>query len=226
MSLLICRGGSRAPGGNATVGGMEINWLEVLGWTGSVVLVISLLQTRIIRLRLINLTGSLVLTVYNMAIEVWPMVGLNVVLSAINVFFLVTMLRTRHDPRAYTVLEVQPDDRYLQHLLSVHAEDISRSFPHFTGVQAHQSAFLIVHGDEAVGIVVIEDAEPGVAQIVLDWVTLRYRDSTPGEFVFRRSDILSSRGYSRVMTMPDTTEAYYPRIGFTPHGDRYTLEVT
>ncbi|HKJ11123.1 MAG TPA: hypothetical protein VJ976_01895 [Ornithinimicrobium sp.] len=205
---------------------MQINWLEVLGWTGSVVLVISLLQTRILRLRLINLAGSLILAFYNVVIEVWPMVGLNVVLSLINVFYLVTMLRTRHDPTVYTVLEVDPDDRYLQHLLSVHSEDIHRSFPGFTEVQAHQSAFLIVHGDEAVGVVVIEDAEPGVAQIVLDWVTLRYRDSTPGEFVFRRSEIFSRRGYSRVVTAPETKEAYYPRIGFTPDGDRYALDVS
>jgi len=225
MSLLTAAPTPVATVGGATVCGMQINWLEVLGWIGSIVLVISLLQTRIIRLRLINLTGSLILTAYNVAIEVWPMVGLNVVLSVINVYFLVTMLRTRHDPKAYTVLEVEPDDRYLQHLLSVHAEDIRRTFPSFTSVQAHQSAFLIVHGDEAVGVVVIEDAEPGVAQIVLDWVTLRYRDSTPGEFVFRRSDIFSRRGYSRVVTAPETTEAYYPRIGFTPQGDRYALEV-
>jgi hypothetical protein len=204
---------------------MQINWLEVLGWTGSIVLVISLLQTRILRLRLINLTGSLILTAYNVAIEVWPMVGLNVVLSVINVYFLVTMLRSRHDPTAYTVLEVEHDDRYLQHLLSVHAEDIRRSFPHFGSVQAHQSAFIILHGDEAVGVVVIEDAEPGVAQVVLDWVTLRYRDSTPGEFVFRRSEMFSRRGYSRVVTAPDTANAYYPKIGFSPQGDRYTLTV-
>ena len=61
-----------------------MNWVEVLGWTGSTILVVSLLQARVLRLRLINLIGSAVLLSYNAIIEVWPMVGLNAVLCLIN----------------------------------------------------------------------------------------------------------------------------------------------
>jgi len=65
-----------------------MEWLDLVGWAGSALLVWSLLQTRILRLRVINLIGSLVLVFFNGALRVWPMVGLNVVLSVINVFYL------------------------------------------------------------------------------------------------------------------------------------------
>jgi uncharacterized protein with PQ loop repeat len=59
--------------------------VEVLGWVGSALLVYSVLQTRILRLRLFNGVASALLVIFNAAIAVWPMVALNVTLTAINV---------------------------------------------------------------------------------------------------------------------------------------------
>ena len=81
---------------------MNATLLEVVGWVGSAVLVVSLLQTNLHRLRWINLVGCLVLIGYNGLVGVWPMVGLNVVLAAINVWYLVRGHRDRHDGRAAT----------------------------------------------------------------------------------------------------------------------------
>jgi hypothetical protein len=59
--------------------------VEILGWVGSALLVYSVLQTRILRLRLFNGVASALLVIFNAAIAVWPMVALNVTLTAINV---------------------------------------------------------------------------------------------------------------------------------------------
>jgi hypothetical protein len=59
--------------------------VEILGWVGSALLVYSVLQTRILRLRLFNGVASELLVIFNAAIAVWPMVALNVTLTAINV---------------------------------------------------------------------------------------------------------------------------------------------
>ena len=74
-----------------------MTWLDVVGWAGSGLLVWSLLQTRLLRLRALNLVGCLVLIGFNAAVHVWPMVGLNVVLAGINLWYLAGMLATRHD---------------------------------------------------------------------------------------------------------------------------------
>ena len=59
------------------------------------------------------------------------MVGLNVVLAVINVWYLRTMLATRHDEQTYQVVEVGVDDQFLAHTLRVHAADIARFNPDF-----------------------------------------------------------------------------------------------
>ncbi|WFE93595.1 hypothetical protein [Micromonospora sp. WMMD987] len=204
-----------------------MNWLELLGWAGSALLVWSLLQTRLLRLRALNLVGCLILIGYNAAVQVWPMVGLNVVLAVINVWYLRSMLATRHDEQTYQVVEVGVDDQFLAHTLRVHAADIARFNPAFRPPPAgtDRSAFLVLRADEVVGVV-LSHAEPGgTAQIDLDYVTPRFRDLTPGEFVYRRSSLFTDRGFRRVVSPPGMVTPYYHRLGFRPDGDTYVLDL-
>ncbi|QKJ18251.1 YgjV family protein [Microbacterium hominis] len=66
-------------------------WIEVAGWLGSVLLVVSLLQGRMMRLRVLNLIAALALVGYNVAVETWPMVGMNAAVAVIDVFFIVKL---------------------------------------------------------------------------------------------------------------------------------------
>ncbi len=201
-----------------------MTWVDALGWFGSALLIFSLLQARILRLRVLNTVACGILTVFNAIIMVWPMVAMNVVLAAINLFFITRLLRERHDERAYTVLEVEEDDAYLQHFLDVHAADIARFFPRFRDGSG-RAAYLVQHGDETVGATLVRDAGDGTAQVELDYVTKRFRDFTPGEFVFRRSGLLRERGFHRVLTPPGMVEPYYAQLGFTKVDDRYVFDL-
>lgn len=202
-------------------------WLEIVGWIGSALVVWSLLQTRILRLRAFSLTGSLVLLVYNAVLGVWPMVGLNLMLAAINAVHLRRLLRSRHDEAAYEVLEVGPDDAYLRYVMRLHGADIGRFNPGFEYDPAvpGRSAFLVQRGDETVGVVLARDAGDGVAQVDLDYVTPRFRDFSPGQFVYRRSGLFTDRGYRRVVTPPGMVAPYYERLGFARAGDSYALDL-
>ena len=201
--------------------------LEVLGWVGSAVLVVSLLQTRVLRLRVINLLGSFVLLVFNAIIQVWPMVGMNAALATINLWFIVRMWRERHDGNVFTVLGVRPDDTYLWHVLGVHGEDIARFNPQLdlaAWQEADGDAWLVQKGDETVGVV-LAVADGDTARVVLDWVTPRYRDFTPGEFVWRHSRLLRDRGFRHVVTPPGMVAPYYDRLGFRREGDTWVLDL-
>lgn len=203
-----------------------MSWIDALGWVGSAILIVSLLQTQLLRLRVINLVGCAVLITFNLIIEVWPMVGLNVVLALINIWFITKMARTRHDETHYSVLEVEPDDTYLEHVLRVHAEDIARYNPGFAPDPTGQhSAYLVLAGDETVGVVLVRDAGAGTAEVVLDWVTPRHRDLSPGEFVYRRSGLFTGRGFTRVLSPEGMAHPYYGKVGFRPEGDRWVLDL-
>jgi hypothetical protein len=202
------------------------NWLDLLGWGGSALLVFSLLQTRVLRFRVLNLLACVVLVFFNGLLSVWPMVGMNLVLCAINLWFIVRLLRERHDDAVFEVLEVSPRDEYLRHVLRVHQADILRHQPNlvFDPAAERQHAFLVQRSDETVGVVLLRvDGEEG--RVLLDYVTPRFRDFSPGEFVWRRSGVLRDLGLRRVVTPPGMVAPYYDRIGFRRVGDAYALEV-
>ena len=202
--------------------------LDIIGWAGSALLIWSLLQSRLLRLRALNLAGCVVLIGFNAAVGVWPMVGLNVVLAVINIWYLWRMLATRHDAATYQVVEVRTDDEFLAHTLRLHHDDIVRFNPGFTTDRATHpgaAAFLVVSGDEVVGVVVFRTAGDGVARVELDYVTQRYRDFTPGEFVYRQSRYFADRGCHTVITPPGMRAPYYDRLGFRCDGDAYVLEL-
>jgi hypothetical protein len=193
-----------------------VDWLSVIGWCGSAVVVVSLLQTRILRLRVLNLIGCVVLVGFNAAVEVWPMVGMNVVLAGINAVQLWRLLRHRHDEASYAVLEVGGADAYLRHVLSMNARDIKRFHPDFDPNLVAPYAFLVQHGPRTVGVVLARDGGDGRAQIDIDYVLPEYRDFTPGEFVYRRSEVFTRHGFRQVIAAPGMREskAYLSRLGF------------
>lgn len=199
------------------------HWVDLLGWCGSTLLIISLVQTRVLRLRLLNLCASSILIVFNGLVHVWPMVAMNVATATINVFFIRRLLTQR---QTFHVLEVQPRDAYFQHFLTVHVKDLRRFFPAFEGTETDDLAFQVQTGDETVGCVLIRP-EGEVARVLLDYVTPRYRDFSPGEFVWRSNPVLKQRGFKRVVTPPDMVAPYYERLGlgFRPEGRSYVLDL-
>src|SRR5690625_3086809 len=85
--------------------------LEVVGWLGAGVVVWSMMQQRILRLRVYNLIGCLIQVLYNGVLGVWPVMALNVVLAVVQVLNLARLLRTRHDSATYAVARVEPRSR-------------------------------------------------------------------------------------------------------------------
>jgi hypothetical protein len=199
-----------------------VNWLDLIGWAGSALLVWSLLQTRILRLRLYNLIGCGVLIFFNGALRIWPMVGLNIMLALVNLYYLRKLITTRHDEKTYSVVEVDPSDGVLNHLLAVHATDIRAFNPGFAK-QPGGLAFVVMSGDDLAGVVLAHDAGERVAQVDLDYVTQRFRDFSPGYFVYNQSVLFAKHGFRKILTPAGMVKPYYPKLGFRREGDRYAL---
>jgi hypothetical protein len=195
-----------------------MSWLDIIGWAGSALLIYSVMQARVLRFRVLNLAACVVLAGFNAALEIWPMVAMNIALCLINVWHIRSLVSTRHDETTYEVLEVGPQDEYLRHVLRVHGADILKCQPDFTwdGATEGSMAFLVQRGDETVGVVLVHDGGDGVARVVLDYVTPRFRDFSPGEFVWRRSGVLRDRGFRSVVTPERMVGPYYERLGFEP----------
>jgi hypothetical protein len=180
--------------------------LELVGWAGGALLVISLLQARVLRFRVLNLAACLVLIAYNGFVGVWPMFGMNIVLSLINVWFIVQLLRTRHDETTYAVIEVSATDAYLQHFLGIHGDDIAKHHPSSPPVQAGDLAYQVLKGDETVGVIILR------------------RD---GDVIWRTTEGLHQRGFRKVVTPPDMVAPYYESldVGFRREDRSFVLDL-
>ncbi len=125
------------------------------------------------------------------------------------------------------MLGVKSDDVYLAHVLDVHSSDVLRHQPDFTwdGVpREDRRPFLVLKGDETVGVVIIR-AEGNVAHVELDYVTRRFRDFSPGEFVWRKSGLLRDLGFGPWSRPRRMLDPYYERVGFRREGESYVLAV-
>ena len=142
-------------------------------------------QTRILRLRLFNCVASVLLVIFNAAVAVWSMVALNIALTAINGFYIVQLLRGRHDSRSFEVVKVTPTRGRSAAPLT----RLRRRHPALQPLGLSSDAefgFLILTGAATVGVVLAQDAAGGSAQVELDYVVPKYQGSTIGEFVPRR----------------------------------------
>lgn len=206
-------------------------FLEVVGWVGSGLIVLSVMQSRMLRFRWMNLAGSLIATVYNALFGIWPFVAMNAAIAIISAYWLSRLYREAKDPAVYQVLPVPPDDPYLQHVLHVHAADIALHAPDFTAAppsgDERRASFIVVRGDEAVGVVALRDAGNGIGDVELDWVKPRFRTFTPGQFVYRDSGALPAAGFRRVTLRPHdaTDREYLRRAGFRVEHDTWVRDL-
>lgn len=198
-------------------------WLDIIGWLGSALLVYSVMQTRVLPFRVLNLAACAVLTAFNAVLGIWPMVAMNLALSAINLWHLRLLLTSQDKESGYAVLEVGIEDAYLHHILETHEADIRTFQPDLTPGLSHAMAtgghaFVIQRGDETAGAVLVKANGP-TATVLLDYVTPRFRDFSPSRLLWRRDGALAKLGITNVETSPNMVDPYYSKVGFSRRDD-------
>ena len=61
-------------------------WLEIIGYLGTALTLMSMMMTSIVKLRIWSTTGSFISMIYAIIGGAWPVVFLNVGLIVINVY--------------------------------------------------------------------------------------------------------------------------------------------
>ncbi len=104
-------------------------------------------------------------------------------------------------------MEVGARDAYLGHVLDVHLADIRTFQPSYAVPSGRRRdrrwAFLVQREAETVGAVVVRDEGDGSAVVELDYVTPRFRDCTPGEFVYEHSGVFAPTGCAGSSPAPE-----------------------
>jgi hypothetical protein len=216
-----------------------VDLVSALGWAGSALLVYSVLQSRMLRLRVLNLAASAALVVFNAVIGVWPMVAMNVALCLINAWFMIGLLRQRQGGTAFEWVDAAPDGPFVGRFLARHRADVAHFFPAALNLRAALEpagaattldlatalCALVLHGDVTVGLVVAvagaHGAHPqgtanGTWRLLVDYVIPGYRDYTAGSLIYSGAGPFIARGADRVVAGPElaTVQTYLGHAGF------------
>ena len=197
--------------------------LEILGYAASVLVAASLTMRSVVRLRLLNLAGAILFTVYGLALRAYPVAAVNGFIAVVNVIYLVQM-RPGRRLEYFELLDIpRPDNRYLRRFLEFHAGDIRRFFPHFAGLPESPLCVAFILRDMLpVGLVICRSRGEGELEVVLDYVIPAYRDFRCGRYFYAtRGPELARAGYRRFVARADSRvhARYLRRMGFRPAGE-------
>lgn len=70
-------------------------FLDIFGYTGTVLILLSMMMTSVVKLRIINMSGSLISMIYAIFCHTWPVVFLNLGTIIINTVQLIRIRRER-----------------------------------------------------------------------------------------------------------------------------------
>lgn len=198
-------------------------WWEIIGWTGSALVVVSLVVPSVRRFRRLNLAGSLIATVYNIVFGIWPYAAMNAAITLIDAYWLLRLRRAGE--RRYAVCAVDPRSELVSRFLARHGADIATGFPSLAGrgldgaALAGSTVYLTLCDDEVVGLfaMVVEDGE---GRILVDYVTDRFRDLRPGRTLYA-DPALAATGARRLVVDPTGVgdPAYFAAMGFERRGE-------
>lgn len=189
---------------------METNIaLEIFGYVGTVLVIVSMMMTSVLKLRIINVCGGIISMIYSIFYNAWPVVIMNACLIVINVFQTIRQLRRKTE---FARIKVGTDDKSLEFMLSVYREDIIKYFPQFDVSKITGEVYMVYAGSKCAGVFAGQ-REGNVFRVELDYTTPEYRDFKVGRFIFPE---LKAEGIEAVVGNIGNTdhERYLEKMGF------------
>lgn len=196
--------------------------IEMIGYAGSILVVISVLMSSLVKLRVVNSIGAFIFALYALMIRSYPTAIMNFCLVAINIYYLVRLSR---QDRHYELRKGQTSDTVLAYMLEYYQEDIAQYFPGWKGNLAEIDTVYLVGCDGApVGILLGKAKEKGALEVVLEYSTPAYRDCSVGKYLYSG---LSEYGISTLLFMenPGKHEGYLKKMGFAKENNSYVKKL-
>ena len=73
----------------------NVPWIEYVGYAASVLIGISMFMKNIIKLRFINLVGSLLFAFYGFTIKAYPVAIVNTIIVFTNIYFIYNLMKEK-----------------------------------------------------------------------------------------------------------------------------------
>jgi hypothetical protein len=191
--------------------------VEVVGYAASALIIVSITQKSILKLRGIGLAGSFTFLGYSLAIGAYPIAVVNVVAAAIHTWYLRKLIRRKDE--VFRILHVHPDSSYLLDFLDFYRDEIQGHFqPEFVyRPSGDQVTAFILRDMVPAGLLIGEAKDDNTFEVRLDFVIPQYRDLKIGSYVYSsESGLLTGLGPTCVWAEACNSDhaQYLRRMGF------------
>lgn len=195
--------------------------IEIVGYIGSFLVLVSFLMTSVVKLRIVNTIGSLIFMIYALIIHSYPTAVMNACLVLINLRFL---WKSRQTEKELDLIVADKDCDIFQYLLGYYKDDILKCFPGISLEFPDSSKVYVVScNGKSVGLTVGQK-EGETMDLLLDYSIPEYRDFSIGAYLINR---FKEQGI-RKLSYGGPTENHIPyltKLGFVERNGRYEKEL-
>lgn len=199
---------------------MNVDILEWIGYTASVIIALSMALNSIVKFRWVNLTGALLFSIYGFLIGALPVGILNGIIVVTDLYYLIRIYSQKD---TFAILEIRPDNKYLLRFLDYHSKDIQKYFPNFSySPDENTISFFVLRNMVVAGVFVARKVADRTLEVQLDYVLPEYRDFKNGRFVYSwLVQNFTEHGFARVWAKAETEKHrnYLLKVGFNITSD-------
>lgn len=197
-----------------------------LGYLALVLVVAALLTRPVVRQRLLMIAAGAAFIAYGLGIDALPITLTGVALAAVSAWRLRPEVGSGPMPEI-AAIPMEAQHPFLQDFLRANLPDIQRSQPGFSLAESPGFIRLITRNGLPAGVFLAQPLGDEL-DILLDYVTPRYRDSRSGRWLFGDGkSTFTDAGFKRLVATPVTYEhqTYLETLGFRPEGSRLVKEL-
>ena len=195
-----------------------MSWVEIIGYTASVLIVLSMAMKSIMKLRGIAVVGAILFTLYGCLIHSIPVCLLNGFTALIHLYYLLQMKRSKEYFEIMRVPDV--DTPFLHRFIQFYQKELSYYFPEFSPDKLHHPIIYFVFRNMIpAALFIAEPQEDKTLYVVVDYVTPDFRDMKSAHYIFNRAGkIFGNKGYWKFVTRAYVKKhaRYLKKMGFRP----------
>lgn len=185
--------------------------IELFGYLGSILVLVSMMMSSILKMRIINGTGSAIFATYALIIHSYPTALMNFCLVIINVYNLYKLMKKDVQ---YEMVEGTANESFLQYLIAHYYEDIKQFFPNLDAcIKSYDIACIVCHDSTPTGIMLGNKVDEKTIKMSIDYSVPAYRDCSVGKYLYQE---LAKKGYQHLLFTgnQEKHEWYLKKMGF------------
>lgn len=192
--------------------------ITLFGTVASVIIAISLTMKNLKTLRIVNMIGAFMFSIYGVFINAIPVITVNAIIVLIDIYFYIPLVKNKE--KFDLVLNKSETKYYSELFLKYYSKDIQRFFPSFSIelLDELNSAYILRDMVPAL-LLLYKETEGEDIEILMDYATPQFRDFKSSSYFFNYAvhnlNIdTSKKKFFKVRSTVDIHDKYLIKMGF------------